>query len=217
MVHKQPTTLASEALNRTDTAPVRLRKMQGFSLVEVLISILVLTFGLLGMVGMQAAALQANREARLQSSAVTLARELAEMIRGNKITGVLATNNPYIGSFSTPLTPATASYCLNVNTSTAVCANAVEIAQAQMTEWLARVDTELPGARVDICSDATPFDVNGVPQWQTTACTVTSGANLVIKMGWTQGSLRRGQTGAAALDRATVPSLVVPVTAGSTF
>ena len=196
---------------------MQLRKSQGFSLVEVLISILVLTFGLLGMVGMQASALQANREARLQSSAVTLSRELAEMIRGNKITGVLAVNNPYIGSFSSPLTPGTASYCLNVNTSTAVCANAVEIARAQMTEWLARVDAELPGARVDICSDTAPYDASGIPQWRTGACTVTAGADLVIKMGWTRGSTRREQVGAAALDRATVPALVLPVTAGSTF
>lgn len=217
MGQEHATRPTSNALSDFDIPHIRLRRMQGFSLVEVLISILILTFGLLGMVGMQASAIQANREARLQSSAVTLARELAEMIRGNKITGVLATNNPYIGSFSSPLTPATASYCLNVATNTAICANAVEIARAQMTEWLARVEAELPGARVDICSDAAPFDANGLPRWQTTACTVTSGANLVIKMGWTQGSTLRGQAGAAALNRATVPSLVVPVTAGSTF
>ena len=73
------------------------RNLNGFSLIEVLISIIVLSFGLLGMVGMQSAALQANREARLQSSAAVLARELAEIIRGNKDIGILATGNPYVG------------------------------------------------------------------------------------------------------------------------
>src|SRR5664280_1123481 len=83
------------------------RKDSGFSLVEVLVSIVVLSFGLLGMVGMQAAALQSNREARIQSTAVSLARELAELIRGNKAVGILTTSNPYVGSFSSPMAAST--------------------------------------------------------------------------------------------------------------
>lgn len=92
-------------------APRRAKCATGFSLVEVLVSIVVLSFGLLGMVGMQAAALQSNREARLQSSAVVLVRELAETIRGNKVEGIKPTaSNPYIGSFSSPMTATTASW-----------------------------------------------------------------------------------------------------------
>ena len=44
----------------------------GFSLVEVLVAIVILSFGMLGMVGMQAFALQSNRDARLQSQAASL-------------------------------------------------------------------------------------------------------------------------------------------------
>ena len=40
---------------------------------------MVLSFGMLGIVGVQAFALQSNREARLQSHAVNLARELADL------------------------------------------------------------------------------------------------------------------------------------------
>ena len=194
------------------------RKAYGFSLVEVLVSIVVLSFGLLGMVGMQAASLQANREARLQSSAVVLAREVAEMIRGNKAIGILATSNPYLGSFSSPLAASTPSYCLSVATGTTACTNSIDIANAQMTEWLARVDAQLPGARVDICFDSAPFDSNGLPQW---ACTAGTGGVVVVKIGWTRGSTNRSLTPAAAasapsaLERATIPSIVVPVTAGS--
>ncbi|GAC1355126.1 MAG: hypothetical protein NVSMB34_08010 [Variovorax sp.] len=79
----------------------------------MLVAIVVLSFGLLGMVGLQAAAMQNNRDARLQSTAVNLARELAEMMRGNKNVALLATANPYLGDFSTsPLAPAAPSYCL---------------------------------------------------------------------------------------------------------
>lgn len=187
------------------------RRHAGFSLVEVLVSIVVLSFGLLGMVGMQAASLQANKDARLQSSAVFLGRELAETIRGNKNVGILASSNPYVGSFSTsPLVVGTPSYCLNATPATA-CTGTTDVANAQMTEWLSRVDEELPGARVDVCFDSTPFTAGGLPQW---ACSNTGGV-LVVKIGWTRRSTDRTQSGASGLDKATTPLVVLPVTPGS--
>ncbi|MBT9507116.1 type IV pilus modification protein PilV [Rhodoferax sp.] len=188
------------------------RRSAGFSLIEVLISIVVLSFGLLGMVGMQAAALQSNREARLQSSAVVLARELAELMRGNKAIGILATGNPYLGDFNTPLVAATPSYCLNVAPATPLCTNATDIANAQMTEWLARVDAELPGAHVKTCFDSAPFDSNGLPIW---TCNNTGGV-VVVKIGWTRGSTDRSKSGTAAFERAIRPSVIFSVTAGMT-
>jgi type IV pilus assembly protein PilV len=192
----------------------RLNAASGFSLVEVLVSIAVLSFGLLGMVGMQAASLRSNREARLQSSAVVLVRELAETIRGNKIEGVKPTANPYVGSFSSPMAATTASYCLSVASSTTACTNTTDIANAEMTEWLARVDADLPGSRVAICFDSAPFDSSGMPRW---ACDGAGGV-MVIKMGWTRGSTDRTKSGNAALERTTDtasrPSIVLPVTSG---
>jgi type IV pilus assembly protein PilV len=191
------------------------QKIRGFSLVEVLISIIILSFGLLGMVGLQAAALQANREARMQSAASGLARELAEMMRGNQLVGLAAAgSNPYMADLSTPLTPTITSYCLKVS-STVPCA-AADIATAQMTEWLSRVDSELPGARIRVCLDSAPFNATtGVPQWNCTTSASTD-PTMVIKMGWTRGATDRTQTGLNALDQATVPALVLPVTAGVT-
>jgi type IV pilus assembly protein PilV len=187
------------------------RRADGFSLIEVLVSIVILSFGLLGMVGMQAASLQSNRDARLQSTAVVMARELAETIRGNRVEGVKQISNPYLGSFSSPMVATTASYCLNVATGTTACTDTADIANAQMTEWLTRLDSELPGARVDICFDSAPFDSNGLPRW---ACDDT-GAVIVIKVGWTRGSTDRTKTGNDAFERATIPAVVFPVTAGS--
>ena len=184
----------------------------GFSLVEVLVSIIVLSFGLLGMVGMQASALKSNREARLQSSGVVLARELAEMIRGNKAIGIGAgTANPYLGTFSSaPLVATTPLYCLSVGTT--ACASTTEVANAQMTEWLARVDAELPGAKVAVCYDSAPFDANGIPQW---TCGSGAGGVITVKIGWTRGSTKRSAIGASALDVASTPAVIFPVTAGS--
>ena len=145
------------------------KKASGFSLIEVLISVVVLSFGLLGMVGLQAAALQGNRDARLQSTAVSLARELAEMMRGNKDVALLATN-PYTGDFnSNPLAAASPSYCLNVGSLPTACASSTAIANAQMTEWLARVSSELPSPRVEVCVDSAPYSTN-VPLCQPRRC-----------------------------------------------
>jgi type IV pilus assembly protein PilV len=183
-------------------------------MVEVLVSIVVLSFGLLGMVGMQSAALKANREARLQSSAVVLARELAELIRSNNKIGILTgSSNPYLGSFSTsPLTPNSAVYCLSV--ANTACADDTAIANAEMTEWLARVGTELPGARVDVCFDAAPFDSSGLPRW---SCSAGTSGIVVVKIGWTRGATDRSKSGSAAFEKATIPAIVYPVTAGNTL
>ena len=195
------------------TGKSNLRPNLGFSLVEVLVSIIVLSFGLLGMVGMQASALKSNREARLQSSAVVLARELAEMIRGNRVVGVLpAATNPYIGTFvggTFTSTVGVPRYCFSVGN--AACLNVTETANAEMTEWLERVDAEIPGARVAVCYDSAPFDASGLPQWNCTA----GGGVIVVKIGWTRGSTDKSKTGDDAFDRARIPGLVFPVTAGS--
>ena len=184
---------------------------RGFSLVEVLISIIILSFGLLGMVGLQAAAIQANREAKTQSSASSFARELAEMMRRNRNIGVLTSGNPYMGNFTSPLAPTTASYCLKVGNT--ACSTATDVANAEMTEWLSRVDAELPGARVSVCVDSAPFTSGGMPQW---TCTSSgTAATTVIKIGWTRGSTDRSASGSAALDRATTPGIVLPVAIGS--
>ncbi len=195
-------------------------RTQGFSLIEVLVSIVVLAFGMLGAVGLQVSALQVSREAKLQSSALLMARELAEMMRGNKKVGVAATNNPYLGAYSTPLAATSASYCLGVSGSG--CGTGATgpgaVGSAEMTEWLARVDAELPGARVTVCLDDAPYDAQGRPQWN---CTATGGNGIiVIKMGWTRASTDKTLTGSAALERTTDtasrPSLIVPVTPGNT-
>jgi type IV pilus assembly protein PilV len=195
---------------------VHSRKSSGFSLIEVLVSIVILSFGLLGMVGLQAAALQSNRDARLQSVAGMLARELAEMMRGNNFVAILpvGATNPYMGDFTSPLVPAAANYCLNTATGTAACANNTAVAQAQMTEWLARVDDALPGARVSVCVDGSPYNAQGLPQW---GCVAGAGVrpNTYIKIGWTRGSTNRSATGTAALDRAAAPSVILPITPGN--
>lgn len=170
------------------------------------------------MVGVQAFALQSNREARLQSQATNLARELAEMMRGNNQIGIQTTaaDNPYLVATSSPLNPGTASACIGVGNASTGCGSALDVAKAEMTDWLARVDSDLSGARVVVCFDSSPYDSKGLPQW---GCTAGTDAIAVVKIGWTRNSTDRSKTGANMLERASDansrPGVLFPVTSGN--
>lgn len=188
----------------------------GFSLLEVLISILVLCFGILGLVGLQAASLQANREARLHSTAVRLAEELAEMMRSNKIIATQLTSNPYMVTSTSSTNPNCGYPGLTA------CASANLIAQRDIYEWLERIKIELPEPRVAICQDSSPYDSSGLPQW---TCS-NSGGTIVLKIGWTRSNTLRSATGTdatdtsganlGAFDKALRPAVTFPLTPGST-
>lgn len=185
-----------------------MHKAHGFSLLEVLISIVILSFGMLGAVGMQATAMQSNKEARNQAIATTFARELAEKMRGNHTVAIktAAADNPYIfdttlGGTTTVATPA-------VDCFKDGCPTVKDAATWDVADWQGRVQAALPTPRVKVCFDKDPFDSAGKPRWD---C-VSGGDIAVLKMSWTRnntaGTLEfAGSTGA--------PVVIVPLTAGS--
>ena len=64
------------------TAP-RLRRHRGLSLIEVLVAIVILSFGLLGMAGLQAASLRASQGSLYRAQAAQYANDIAERMRAN--------------------------------------------------------------------------------------------------------------------------------------
>ena len=210
---------------------------RGFSLLEVLISILVLSFGILGAAGLQASSLQVTREARLQASAMRLAEELGELMRSNKAlaTDLSASPNPYVFDAKAGDTPFTKPNCgYPTPVSTSPCTTPQDIAQRDLYEWWARVQgmqddpdkprvrNELPDARVVICQDSVLYDSSHLPQW---ACNDTGGT-LVVKIGWTRTNTLRGASGTdattttgantGAFDKALRPAIIFPLIPGST-
>lgn len=195
--------------------PLTPPRQKGFTLIEVLVAVLILSFGMLGLVGMQAFALHNNRESRIYTQAINHARELAEMMRGNnQVATKTGSNNPYL---TTTLTPATANTCLKVGGTP--CASAKAVAESQMTDWLSRLSTALPGARVSVCLDSQPYGTNGLPTWTCTPGTAGTDEVVMIKIGWTMRATDSSLTGDAALLRATnnPPQVVIPVTGGNPF
>lgn len=191
---------------------------QGFTLIEVLVALLILSFGMLGLVGMQAFALKANREAKLYADATNFARELAEMMRGNNLIAIETeeSDNPYLTTtLAADESPET---CLSVGST---CTTSKAVAAAQMTEWRSRVRNALPGARVAICFDSLPYDNQGLPQWECTAGTAGVDEVVVLKIGWTLRSTNSGASDADAQIQASSdesrPQIIVPITGGNPF
>lgn len=180
----------------------------GFSLIEVLVAIVVLSLGMLGAVGMQTTAMQSNREARSQAVATTFARELAEKMRGNHAVAIQTTaiNNPYL--FDSTLTGTSSVATFTVNCFTTGCPVAKDAAAWDVADWQGRVQATLPTPRVKVCFDQSPFDSAGKPRW---ACT-DAGDVAVLKMGWTRNNTAGTLEFAASSG---VPVVIVPLTAGS--
>jgi type IV pilus assembly protein PilV len=190
------------------------RKLRGFSMLEVLVSVLILSVGILGVVGLQAAALKANREALNQSSASRYGSEIIEMMKGNPSVAAQTTaaNNPYLISYRAAVDDldtlaAQSANCFNADCYTASDDAARQaIAQWQVRDWLYRLNHEIPGTRVEICFDESPYSNTGMPEWD---CS-NSGSVVVVKMGWTRRTLNSAADTAQAFDQASTPAVVLP-------
>lgn len=174
----------------------------GFSLLEVLVSILVLGAGLLGAAGMLMTSLRSASESAVFSAAVDLARDLSEKLRAN--TAIAARNdatNPYLLALGAgDAAPASALACLGE----ASC-NAAQLAAWDVHEWALRVQAALPEARLVVCFDEA-FARAEQDVW---ACTRT-GRTLAVKLGWTP---RLGPK-AEADGAASPPRLVMQLSPG---
>ena len=189
----------------------KLRQQTGFSLLEVLIAFIILSLGLLGAVGMQAAAMQSNKETRNQTVAASLARELADKMRGNHAVAIKTTAvaNPYLLS-ATLDNPSTATFSAPAeNCFSTACSSPTAVATWDMADWQNRLQNALPDPKFVICFDKTPFDADGKAQW---ACS-GDGDITVLKLAWTNKDTKGDlQLSSAAV---TIPMVVLPLTAGT--
>jgi len=178
----------------------------GFSLVEVLVSVVVLSIGVLGAVGMQVASMQGSKEVRNQAMAGSMGKELAEKMRANHRVAIL-NPNPYL--LNTVITR-TANFTLpSPNCATVTCTPA-QLAAWDIEEWQMRMKDALPEPRVVICMDSAPFS-GGVPRWN---CD-NNGDVAVLKLAWNRVDTKGDLTFTSGNGTTTVPLLVLPLTAGS--
>ncbi|WP_219136421.1 type IV pilus modification protein PilV [Janthinobacterium sp. UMAB-60] len=154
----------------------------GSSLVEVLVSLLLLALGLLGASILQLHSLRARHESALLSAGVQLAAGMAERMRANSVLmNGPDTGNPYLNVAYAAADDAEAGGGAPDCFGTAAC-GAAELAQFDIAEWKQQLHAALPGARLHICRDASAWDA--AAQGLHWACSGGKGAPIVIKLGW---------------------------------
>ena len=128
-------------------------RQRGFTMLEVLIAIMVISIGLLGLAALQMQSLRQGQSAYYRSVATQLAYDMSDRMRGN-ITGVLANAYNRTG-ISTDYGTAV------VNCTTTAGCVAADLARNDAYEWQQLVQTLLPGGEAIICIESTPDD----PTW----------------------------------------------------
>jgi len=130
----------------------RPRQQSGFSLFEVLITMVVSVIGLMGLAALQAAGVRSNQSAYHGSQAAVLAYDIADKMRANT-----ASINNYLTSFMT-LAQATAAGAQAGCSTTSGCTTA-ELAQNDLFDWAAALNANLPSATGTIALDGTVYTV----------------------------------------------------------
>jgi type IV pilus assembly protein PilV len=110
----------------------------GFSLVEVLIALIILSVGMLGIAGLYVQSMQAGRTSMFRHHAVTLAGDIADRIRANPT--------------------AAAAYEATAGADNSCIAGGVDCTPAQMAAqdiqlWQAQASESLPGGNVGVVFD----------------------------------------------------------------
>ena len=118
------------------------RKQAGFSLVEVLITLVIMSVGMLGIAGLYVQTMQAGRTSMFRHHAVTLAGDVADRIRANPLAG-----NAYNHA-------ATATGTDNSCVTGGIDCNSADMAANDIFLWQAQANDTLPAGNVAIAFTA---------------------------------------------------------------
>lgn len=143
-----------------------LHSKAGFTLLEVLVALLVLSIGLIGVAGLQLLGVSNSRDAYFRTQAATLSYDITDRMRAN-LSGV--ENDEY--------DKATGALTADCRTTTG-CTDA-ELADDDVALWKQAV-SRLPAGEGIVCIDSTADDGTGV---SAAACDGT-GSQYVVKIWW---------------------------------
>jgi type IV pilus assembly protein PilV len=166
------------------------QRMRGFTLLEVLVSLVILSIGLLGLAAMQASALSSTHGSQTESLVAIQARSLADAMSANPdywsnfsptftVSGTAA--SPVFGSSAPPYSAS----CLN-----SVCTSATEVAGYDLQQWATQLLTQVPGATATItCAGSAPVGCTITINWtENSAAAINSGTtnkNATTNMSYT--------------------------------
>ncbi|MEN0106704.1 MAG: type IV pilus modification protein PilV [Pseudomonas sp.] len=147
---------------------------RGFSLIEVLVTVVLICIGVLGMVAMQGRAIAYTQDSVQRNTAVTLANEMLELMRANRERLVTANNLPQ------PTSGYYKADGADFPSAPANCIPTPAAAADQIACWAAQASAVLPGASELLNSD---FHICRTIN-AGTCSSVTNGAAIEIQVAW---------------------------------
>jgi type IV pilus assembly protein PilV len=157
---------------------------RGFTLLEVLVALVILSIGLIGLAAMQASALSSTHGSQTESMVVIQARSLADAMTANP--DYWGVNSPSFTVSGTPTNvvytgnpPSYSGTCLETlcNTSTTDTAGAANVAGYDLAQWAKQLLTQVPGATANIaCKGSAPIGCSITITWtENSAAALNSG------------------------------------------
>ncbi len=174
-------------------------------MIEVLVSIIIFAFALLGVAGLQINSLRSSQNSGYSAIASNLARDYNEFVLGSASVSSASTSTVAVYEIDTSnyTNNNTAGACVGTSKN----CNPTQLLQDQQKGWADKVKTQLPNGKARICRDNSAIrDADGYFSWDCTAS--GSGDLLVMKLGWeSKANEKQGENALKfGLDR---PRLVV--------
>lgn len=153
-------------------SPQHVDRGRGFTLVEVMVSLVVLSLGLLGVAKMVMLSSHSNDSAYLRTQATALAYEMLDYMRANAPGAEAGNYNTAFG----PVPPAPTS-CVG----TGFACNNAQLAAWDIYEWKQRLTTAVPGGALPlgdgqiVTTGTDPLTVTITVQWDDSAAQAVFG------------------------------------------
>jgi type IV pilus assembly protein PilV len=159
----------------------------GFTLIEVLITMLVLSVGLFGMLSILINSIKYNQSSVYRSIASQQVSGMAETLRSNPT--ALATSNAASGVAFASAVPAYTASCLTLAGCNRGTNTTSGFVQHTIRMWQDQLSVLLPNGMGTVCQDSTPND--GTPystpvNWQ---CDNAANAPYVVKVCWNESRI----------------------------
>ena len=134
-------------------------RCSGFSMIEVLIAIVILSIGLLGIAGMQVAGMKNNHSAYLRSQASLLSYDFADILRSNK-SQVLANKFGTSAAGNIDITTGNLGFnaepdCINEING----CNPVLMAETDLVTWAQNINATLPSGMATVARSSDIYTV----------------------------------------------------------
>jgi type IV pilus assembly protein PilV len=127
----------------------------GFSIVEALVALVVLSVGMLGIAALYVESLRAGRSAVYRTQAVNLAADMADRIRSNRE----QPNAWILGATDSPATQGCVAGTVNCNPA--------QLAQDDQARWRTAIQNQLPGDGANTPTGTIAVDDTAIPNQYT--------------------------------------------------